>query len=99
MAMITCSGSSSNPETADGCTDVVHIGEAGCAGQNSQDNEMGDLLARFLANVFKLAIAARCSWRMLCFLAATTALPASERGPQWEALGVSKRSIEARVLL
>ena len=63
---------------------------------NSQE---GDLLARFLANVFRLAIAARCSWRMLCFLAATTALPASEMGPQWEALGVSKRSMEARVLL
>ena len=57
------------------------------------------MLARFLANVFRLAIAARCSWRMLCFLAATTARPASEMGPQWEALGVSKRSMEARVLL
>ena len=59
----------------------------------------GDLLARFFANVFRLAIAARCSWRMLCFLAATKALPASETGPQWEPLGVSKRSIEAKVLL
>lgn len=55
------------------------------------------MLARFLAKVFRFAIAARCSWRMLCFLAATTALPASETGPQCEALGVSKRAMEASV--
>lgn len=45
------------------------------------DAEYGDLLERFLAKVFRLAIAARCSCRMLCFLAATLALPASDTGP------------------
>lgn len=48
---------------------------------NSLSKELGDLLARFLAKVFRFAIAAKCSCRMLCFLAATTALPASDIGP------------------